>query len=218
MSTHILRRETRRLMMLFLPAMFLLVVSINYDSQALAGGFSRLLICFMSISLAWFFGRILSPVGRVLRDFYRNNRRNPLTWFRYFWPALGLVLPLALGVLATMGYVYTATQLGARTIDTLWLLVAIVLIHQLVVRWMVLLERQLEFKNALERHRAQRAAEDSDGASVDTSAEEPEIDFGALSEDTKKLINSVLIVVSALGMWAIWSNVLPRGVAVELQQ
>jgi len=163
----------------------------------------------MSISLAWFFGRILSPVGRVLRDFYRNNRRNPLTWFRYFWFALGLVLPLSLAVLATMGYVYTATQLGTRTIDTLWLLVAIVLIHQLVVRWMVLLERQLEFKNALERHRAQRAAEDSDGASVDISAEEPEIDFGALSEDTKKLINSVLIVVSAIGMWAIWSNVLP---------
>ena len=209
MSTHILRRETRRLMMLFLPAMFLMVVSINYDPQALAGGFSRLLICFMSISLAWFFGRILSPAGRVLRDFYRNNRRNPLSWFRYFWLALGLVLPLALAVLATMGYVYTATQLGTRTIDTLWLLVAIVLIHQLVVRWMVLLGRQLEFKNALERHRAQRAAEDSDGASVDTSAEEPEIDFGALSEDTKKLINSVLIVVSALGMWAIWSNVLP---------
>ena len=208
-STHILRRETRRLMMLFLPAMFLIVVSINYDPQALAGGFSRLLICFMSISLAWFFGRILSPGGRVLSDFYRSNRRNPLTWFRYFWHALGLVLPLSFAVLATMGYVYTATQLGTRTIDTLWLLVVIVLIHQLVVRWMVLLERQLEFKNALERHRAQRAAEDSDGASIDISAEEPEIDFGALSEDTKKLINSVLIVVSAIGTWAIWSNVLP---------
>jgi potassium efflux system protein len=116
---------------------------------------------------------------------------------------------LVLAGLAISGYVYTATQLGARMIDTLWLLVVIILIHQLVVRWMVLLERQLEFKDALDRHRAQRAAQDGDGASPETIVEEPEIDFGALSEDTKKLINSALIVVSAIGMWAIWSDVLP---------
>jgi potassium efflux system protein len=74
-----------------------------------------------------------------------------------------------------------------------------------------LLERQLEFKAALERHRAQRAAreaQEGDGLPVD-SFEEPEIDFGALSEDTKKLINSALMVVSVFGMWVIWSGVLP---------
>jgi len=208
-STEMLRRETRHLMMVFLPSMFLMLASVNYDHQALAGGFSRLLICFMIVALAWFFGHILSPARGVLRDFYLNNRRNPLTWFRYLWFALGLVLPFALATLAVTGYVYTASQLGARMIDTLWLLVAIILIHQLVVRWVVLLERQLKFKDALERHRAQRAAQGGDGVAVDGSADEPEIDFEALSEDTKKLINSALIVVSALGMWAIWSNVLP---------
>jgi potassium efflux system protein len=96
-------------------------------------------------------------------------------------------------------------------VDTLWLTVAIILIHQLVVRWVVLLERQLQFKDALERHRAQRAARDdpeSDVTAVE-SFEEPEIDFGALSEDTKKLINTALLVVAAFGAWAIWSGVLP---------
>jgi len=208
-STHMLRRETRRLMVVFLPAMFLMNSSINYDPQALAGGFSRLLICITIIAVVWFFGRILSPAHGALRGFYLNNRRNPLTWFRYLWLALGLVLPFSLAVLAILGYVYTSAQLGLRLIDTLWLLVAIILIHQLVVRWVVLLERQLEFKDALERHRAQRAAQEGDGASPDVSVEEPEIDFGALSEDTKKLINSALIVVSVIGMWAIWSGVLP---------
>ncbi len=211
-SAHMLRRETLRLMAVFLPAIFLLIASTNYDQTALAGGFSRLMISIMILAMAWFFGRILSPTRGALGDFYLNNRRNPLTWFRYLWLALGLVLPFALAVLAITGYVYTATQLGARLIDTLWLLVAIILIHQLVVRWVVLLERQLEFRDALERHRAQRAArdaQDGDEASADINVEEPEIDFGALSEDTKKLINSALIVVSAIGMWAIWSKVLP---------
>ena len=130
-------------------------------------------------------------------------------------------------MLAIAGYVYTAAQLGARLIDTLWLIVAIILIHQLVVRWMVLLERQLEFRDALERHRAQRAAreaQEGDGTPTEISVEEPEIDFGALSEDTKVLINSALAVVYVLGLWAIWSDCSTgvsysrRSIAVELQQ
>ena len=171
-----------------------------------------MLICIIIVSLAWFFGRVLSPAHGALRDFYRHSPGNLLTWLRYLWLALGLLLPFSLAALAIAGYVYTAAQLGARLIDTLWLIVAIILIHQLVVRWTVLLERQLEFRDALERHRAQRAAreaQDEDGAPADISVEEPEIDFGALSEDAKVLINSALAVVSVVGLWAIWSDVLP---------
>ena len=210
-STELLRRETLRLMVVFLPAMFLMVASINYYPAALAGGFSRLLFCILIIALLWFFARVLSPTRGALRDFYRNNPHDLLTRLRYLWLALGLLLPFSLAVFAIAGYVYTATQLGELFIRTVWLIVAIILIDQLVVRWMVLLERQLEFKDALERHRAQRAAreaQEGDGFSME-APEEPEIDFGALSEDTKKLINSALMVVSVFGMWAIWSGVLP---------
>jgi potassium efflux system protein len=210
-STSLLRRETLRLMAVFLPSVFVLTATINYNPAALAGSFSRLLFCVIVFAVAWFFGRVLSPSRGALRDFYLANRSNPLTWLRYLWLALGLLLPLLLAMLAIGGFVYTAAQLGERVVDTLWLTVAIILIHQLVVRWVVLLERQLQFKDALERHRAQRAARDdpeSDVTAVE-SFEEPEIDFGALSEDTKKLINTALLVVAAFGAWAIWSGVLP---------
>ncbi len=210
-STRLLRRETLRLMSVFLPAVFLVSAIVNYQPEALAGGFSRLLLCIILIAVAWFFGRILSPAHGALSDYYRNNPGKLLTLMRYLWLAIGLLLPITLALLATAGFVYTAIQLGERVVDTLWLLVAIILIHQLVVRWMVLLQRQLEFKDALERHRAQRDTRDgSDREPIPTDAvEEPEIDFSALSEDTKKLINSALIGVAALGMWAIWSAVLP---------
>ncbi len=39
--------------------------------------------------------------------------------------------------------------------------------------------------------------------------EEPEIDFGALGEDTTKLINTALVLVAAAGLWVIWADVLP---------
>jgi len=210
-TANLLRRETLKLMFVFLPVVFVLSATITYEPASLASGFSRLLLCLIVAALAWFFGRILSPTKGAMSEYYQQNPGNPLTWLRYLWYALGLLLPTILAALAIAGYVYTATQLGARLIDTLWLIVAIILTHQLVVRWVELLERQMQFKDARERRRAQRAARDAqvgDSAPVDT-VEESEIDFVTLSENTQKLINSAIIVVAAFGMWVTWSEVLP---------
>ncbi len=211
-----LRHQTRRLMWVFLPTAFLLIVSVTYDPAALAGGLSRLLFLIVLAALAWFFGRILAPGQGALRDFYAANPGNPLTWLRYLWLFLGLTLPVLLGLLAVIGYVYTAAQLGARLVDTLWLIVAIILIHQFVVRWIMLTERRLAFNDTLERHRALRAAEDTieEGETVvgevdHLQPDEPEIDFEALSDDTTGLINTVLVLVAAAGLWVVWSDVLP---------
>ena len=211
-----LRRETRRLMVAVLPTTFVLISAVTYDPAALAGVLSRLFFVLVLLSLAWFFTRILAPKSGVLRDFYVSRPNNPLTWLRYLWPALGLILPLGLAILATLGYVYTAAQFSTRLMDSLWLLVGIILFHQLIVRWVLLTERRLVFKDALERHRAQRAAREA-GQEADPlaaentliAAEETGVDYVALSANSKKMINAVLVVIGALGLWAIWSDVMP---------
>jgi potassium efflux system protein len=215
LPTEQLRYQIRRLMFVFLPTVFVLIASIAYDPAALAGGFSRLLFVIVMVALGWFFGQILGPRRGVLREFYAANPGNPLTWFRYIWMFLGLALPMMLAVLAVEGYVYTAAQLGQRLVDTLWLVVAIILIHELVVRWLLLTQRSLAFRDALERRRHQRAAKEAtldEGSAEEMEAmqlEEPEIDFQALSDDTAKLINAVLMLVAAFGLWLIWSEVFP---------
>ena len=214
-NAEVLSREIRRLALIFLPAAFIVATSTTYDSGTLGGGLSRIGILIVMIALAWFLGRILVPTNGALRDFYITYPRSPLTWFRYLWVILGIALPLILAGLAIVGYVYTAAQFGERLISTLWLIFGIILIHQLIERWVLLTERRLAFQAALERHRLQRAereaAEDegSAGESDLSLLDEPEIDFGALSDDTTKLINTVLILVSAVGLWAIWADVLP---------
>jgi potassium efflux system protein len=211
-----LRRETYRLVVVFMPAVFILISAVTYDPAAFAGGLSRVFFVVVLLSLAWYFGRILAPKSGVLRELYASRPGSPVSWLRYLWLALGLLLPLSLALLAIAGYVYTAGQLGARFLDSLWLLVAIILIHQLVVRWVLLTERRLVFKDALERHRAQRAAreagQDPDSASAENTllaADKIGIDYVALSANSKKLINAALVVVGALGLWAIWSDVMP---------
>ncbi|MDH3859867.1 MAG: mechanosensitive ion channel, partial [Gammaproteobacteria bacterium] len=211
-----LRRETRRLMWIFLPAAFLLVASVIYYPAALAGGFSRLCFVIVMAALAWFFARILLPHHEETGNNYAARRDNPSVLLRYFWVAIGFALPVVLALLAAVGYTYTAVEFGARMVDTFWLIVAIILIHQLVVRWILLTERKLAFNDALERHRMQRAAQED--AEDETAAgeidhfqppEEPEIDFAALSVDTSKLINTALVLVAAVGLLVIWSDVFP---------
>ena len=211
-----LRHETRRLMWIFLPTVFVLIALITYDPAALSSGFSRLCFFIIMAALAWYFARILAPHQAVKPDYYAARRDNPMVLLRYLWVALGFALPIMLAVLATVGYTYTAVELGRRMLDTFWLIVAIILIHQLVVRWLLLTERRLAFNDALERHRAQRAAQED--AEDEMAAgeidhfqlpEEPGIDFAALSDDTSKLINTALVLIGAVGLLIIWSDVFP---------
>jgi len=214
-STEQLRYHIRRLMVVFLPTAFMLIASITYDPAALAGGLSRLFFIIVLAALTWFFGQVLRPGRGALSEYYAAKPRSLLTWFRYVWLFFGLVLPIVLAVLAVVGYVYTAAQLGQRMVDTLWLMVALILIHQLVERWLMLTQRSLAFQDALERRRQQRAAreaEELEAASEEMEAlqlEEPEIDFEALSDDTIKLINAVLALVAVFGLWLVWSDVFP---------
>jgi potassium efflux system protein len=211
-----LRRETRRLMIVFLPSTFILIAAVSYDPAALAGGLSRLFFVIVLLSLGWFFSRIMAPRSGVWRRFYADHPDSPLTWPRYLWVALAVILPTLLAGLTIFGYVYTAAQFGTRLLDTMWLIVAMILVHQLLVRWVLLVERRLVFKDALERRRALRAAREADqeadagtAENPPLAAEETSIDYVALSANSKKLINTALTVIAALGMSMIWSEVLP---------
>ncbi|MCP4430702.1 MAG: mechanosensitive ion channel [Gammaproteobacteria bacterium] len=214
-STELLAREIRRLELIFLPIAFIVTTTVAYEPATLGGGLSRLGFLIVMIALGLFLSRILAPKSGALREFYTTHSSSPLTWFRYFWIVLGIALPVALAGLALVGYTYTAMQFGTRLLNMLWLIVGIIFIHQLIERWVLLTEQKLAFRAALEKHRQQRAAkqaagdEDSLGENDSVQFEEPEIDFGALSDDTTKLINTVLTLIAAVGLWGIWADVLP---------
>ncbi len=214
-STELLAREIRRLEFIFLPTAFIVATTVVYQPASLGGGLNRLCFLIVMIALGLFLSRILAPKNGVVREFYAAHRKSPLTWFRYIWVGLGIALPLTLAGLSLVGYTYTAMQFGTRLLNMLWLIVGIIFIHQLIERWVLLTEQKLAFRAVLEKHRQQRAArvategEDSLDESDLSQIEEPEIDFGALSEDTTKLINTVLTLVAAVGLWGIWADVLP---------
>jgi potassium efflux system protein len=129
---------------------------------------------------------------------------------RQIWYPVVVAIPLALAVLALLGYVYTAGILLSSMFEELWIVLILVVIHQVVIRWLMLTRRRLALRRAIDRQAAREEARSSGtgGGSV-FQIEEPEVDLASLDERTRKLINSLLFIAAIVGLWAVYSDVLP---------
>ncbi|MDT8387353.1 MAG: mechanosensitive ion channel [Thiogranum sp.] len=209
-----LRRGVASLMLTMLPAGFVALTVITIESQTMGGGLGRLAFVIVLIALAVFFYRMFDPARGVLRPYMDHNPHSPLTRLRYVWLTLAVAVPVLLAGMAMFGYLYTAGTLTRSFIDTLWLILVLVVVQQLAIRWLLLSRRRLALQAALERREAAlRSRADDDlvigSESVSGQIEEPIVDLKALSTDSRKLLNLVIDIIGIVGIWLIWSGVLP---------
>lgn len=132
---------------------------------------------------------------------------------RYLWFGVGLAIPLVLLGLAISGYLFTAGALASTLAHMAWFLFLVVVAHELALRWLTVTRRRLAYKALRDRREAARAAaegaEVSTGHEMQADVEEPPVDLVARSDDARKLLNTALAIAAALGLWAIWADVLP---------
>jgi potassium efflux system protein len=210
-----LRRSLFRLMAVFLPTAFVARTIITIDTPTMGGGLGRLGFIIVLVSIAVFFYRLFNPRKGVLAPVMASHPKGPLYRLRHLWLALGVLVPLALAILGVAGYLYTAGTLTGTLIDTMWFVLVLVVLQQLGVRWLVLVNHRLAFKAAVQKREAARAAaQAADSANPAAGDDIPQIeeqvyDLEALSDDTRKLLNTALDIVGIIGIWLIWSPVLP---------
>jgi len=214
-SLQLLRRQLDRLLWTFLPAAFVTYVAINLDPVTLGGVIGRLSFVILALALGMFFFHVLHPRRGVLVDFVQQVRKQPLGWIHQLWFPLLVIIPAILVILALTGYLYTAGTLIGRLIETTWMVFGLLVLNGLAVRWLAVTRRKLAYEAALERRKAAREAEQKkesmpgDEGSVPIAVEEPEVDLVALSEESRKLLNTTLVFTGIIGLWLIWSEVLP---------
>jgi potassium efflux system protein len=199
-----LRREFRLLKVLLLPTIFILLLAANDDNVSSLAGVERFSMVAALLIIALFFYRL----SRLLVQQSISSKVHQ----RYFWLTLTIAAPLLLAVAAFLGYFYTAGKLGSGLLQTLWIAFGLVILHQMVVRWLLLTQRRLALQAARERLRAaaeEKEAVDTEMEGVSARVEEPEIDLVALSEDTRKLLSMMLVIVGFFGVWFVWSDILP---------
>ena len=199
-----LHREFSFLKMTFLPAIFFVVIIIFDEQKAFHGGLERLSMIIALAVLAVFFYRVINLL--IAQSI------GSMTRLRYLWMMLTVFTPLSLAVLAFLGYFYTAGTLGSGLVQTLWFIFGLVVLHQVVVRGLLLVQRRLALQAVRERIRAAReekAPVDSEMEGMTAQEEDHEIDLVAMSEESRKLLNMMLVIIGVIGFWLIWSDVLP---------
>jgi potassium efflux system protein len=214
-SLRILRRSTNRLMLTFLPASFAGLIVIYSESPSLGGGLGRLALVVVLLLLGLFSYRLLDPVHGPLTVHMRAHPKSLFTRLRRLWVAVAVAVPLGLAGLAVAGYVYTAGTLTKSLIDTLWLVLVLVVAHRLTIRWLLVSQRRLAYRAAVDKREAARvAAENAESASTKRADEIFEVeyqtpDLSTLREDSRKLLTAAMYIIGVVGIWLIWSAVLP---------
>ena len=143
-----------------------------------------------------------------------THRKSQLKRLSFLWHFLAIGIPLWLVILAGRGFYYTTFALYMRTCQTIVLILGLVILKDLVLRWIYIVQRRLSFE---EKKRKNAALAENPDQGEPTGAvggegmvvEEPEINLDQLYEKNKALLETLLLSSALIGLWIIWANVLP---------
>jgi potassium efflux system protein len=212
------RRHLIWLLPVLLAATFVVTLFQYQRNEAWVDSLGRIAFIVGMVALAVFLYRILHPRGAVMRETLTRKSGGWLDRLRVVWFPLAVGLPVALALVTALGYYYTARQLEGRLYLTLLLIVALLVLDALVGRCLLVARQRMalrkaeERKKAREREREEHARAEQEGApapEVQPEPEDLEPSILSISKQSSKLLRSVILVALVVGLWAIWSDVLP---------
>ena len=183
------------------------------DSDALA----NFVLIVLSVSIVVFFASLLHFKGGITSVLVHKHPKSWLARLRYVWFPLLISLPLLMLYLAVEGYYYSALEIDRLMSLTIFLTFGLIILNDLVLRWLMLTRRQLALKKARMAQQLQMektsdidsgsgpATTDADQASLMEST----IGMGAIDEQTRTLLKTVIFFLALVGLWAIWEPVSP---------
>ena len=208
-----LRRQLRWLVLSVPPLLMVAGLVGRLGNEAYINSLARLTFIGAVVLMTLFAHRALLPTGPVFRNLAALQYDGWVYTFRYVWYVCGVLGVLSLGVLSGLGYYYTGYQLSQRLLMTLWFLLGLLFVTNMLLRWLLLHRRRLAIEEARERRAALAASVQSNtesGLMPAVPAEaEPGPDLAKMSEQTRQLLNVLLFVVGVAGTWLIWVDVLP---------
>lgn len=189
----------------------------------------------------YFFYCLFHPTTGIFGHYLKRNEDSWAKHTSTVWFTLLLLVPLTLAVLAFSGYYYSAINLAICLASTFAFGLAVEVTRALVRRFVLVrrrhahiesakrkreaelaAERELLKKAAAERARRIESGEEVEGSTtpVMTSESLSELQFESIDIDenagqANQLIRLAAIGAWALGLWVIWSDVLPAMKALD---
>ena len=197
---------------LMLPGLFLMTAMRQQETSQYFETLGRLSFIYLMIALAVFAGRVLSPRAPLIRPMLRDG--GWMERLRFVWYPAVPGLPLLFALLSMLGYFYSAYQLAVRLRYSFWFILAVIVMHAILLRWLFIARRRLAVEQARKaRMAAMEAARKQDdeakGSSVDIAVDEPEVNIPSLDQQTRRFFRMGIAATLAFGLFGIWSSVLP---------
>jgi len=209
----LLRRNFDWLLAVLVPLGFVASAAYNHPDATYSGSLGRLSLIALTLGLALFFARVLDPKRGAAKNLIVEQSEGLLNRLRRLWYPLVVATPLALAVLTGVGYLYTVGVLLGALLSSMYLVLGITVVQQLIVRWLVLTRRRLAFQAALERRNARaldKAGQTGESGVAPSRIEESEeVDYASLDEQTRDLVTMLLFIGGAVALGAIWAQVVP---------
>lgn len=207
-NVHFFRRQLGILSLLLVPAVIVfLAASIERPAVRDLG------LIFIMTTLSFFLIRVMQVASKDARWFTKGGGSNLLAHSRYLWFPLTLALPFSMLLLVVLGYFYTAEMIVRCFLWSLLLVIGLLVVRELVLRWMLIRLRAAR-RAKMERELQEHIARDEDGElpieqNIRSAVSDTEVDLDTVDSQTKKLLRISLQLGLLVGLWGIWSPLLP---------
>ena len=171
----------------------------------------RLAFIVSMIAIVVFWSRILNPKSGLIHKHINDEEFTWVNRLQYVWYPAIYVIPMIIIGFSVVGYYLSALELQGQLIESMRLLFAAIIIHQVVERWLTLVNQQLAQSNAEEERRSHLADKQNTAANEDPIVPNTEsiIDIPKINAQTTRLLNVFIGLGLLIGFWLIWSNLLP---------
>ena len=209
------RQAARWFAAVYVPALLLTYGGLYEEASDYLFSVGRISFMLAHVWMAILLWRLLRFSDGILAAAIREEPSSFVARWRYLWFPLGVLSPIALVVIAWLGYMMTALQLSIGLLQTAALIAGGVVFYRLARRWFRIKQRRLALTEALEKRRARQEAaaspeqqQSGDLVSVDVEAEE-ELDLVTIDEQTRDMLRLFFGLGTALAILFVWSQNFP---------
>jgi potassium efflux system protein len=210
----LLRKQLAWFQWVMIPSVFIISATAVAKVATYSDSLGRLALLVVVSAMMVFLMRLLHPDQGLLQGYIENEPEGWIARGRYIWYGSAILMPLIIIGFAVAGYYLSALELQQKLVVSLRLIFFLVLAHELVIRWLTLVNRQLALKNLRQRRKAAVLYERTPQAG--TAGDDPvlpideqQLDIPKINAQTIKIVHVIISFSLIAGGWLIWKNILP---------
>lgn len=209
---NLVRRQLTWFLPVALPLAFIVATTLAQPAKSHHDSLGRFAFIILMITCSTFLYKLFKPSTGLLKDEIIKHPGGWLDRLSSVWFPFLSYAPIILAITAVNGYFYTAIQLCLYIIGTIVLILITNIVREFFIRWLSITQRKLALKQWRKQRESKASTEDKSDKtdSIKTSGnEEPRMDVATISTQTMRLLNSAYWLAVIIGIFLIWSEVLP---------